>query len=65
MADSDESTKAPDKFHISSSNENDVSHWSVSPIKCPLCVFSKKYFICRDCVRAGDFLHSTDRLTER
>lgn len=65
MADSDEST-APDKFHISSSNENDGSHWSASPIiKCPLCVFSKKYFICRDCIRAGNFLHSTDCLTER
>ena len=63
---SDDSSNAPENFHLSSSIEEDSgSRLSVYQIKCPLCCNLKKIFHCRDCIRNGDFIHSTHHLSDR
>ncbi|GAB0088386.1 beclin 1-associated autophagy-related key regulator [Sergentomyia squamirostris] len=49
---SDDSNRAPENFHLSSSNE-DISN--VYTAKCLLCLNQAKLFYCRDCLANGDF----------
>lgn len=58
---SDESCTAPEKFNLSSSNDEDDSASRLSNnLKCQLCLRSRKRFHCRDCLRNGDFHHSLE-----
>lgn len=58
-------SRAPEQFHIPTTNENDDSHhWSDCFMKCPLCVYSKKSFHCRNCIRNGSFRHTSDPISE-
>ncbi|XP_058836731.1 beclin 1-associated autophagy-related key regulator [Topomyia yanbarensis] len=56
---------APENFHISYGNDDDDSNLSVGSVRCPLCSYSKRHFHCRNCIRNGDFLHSSHHLLER
>lgn len=62
---SDESCTAPEKFHLSSSNDEDdsVSRLGLNYYKCPLCIKPRKRFYCQDCIRIGDFYSSLDHRT--
>ncbi|XP_053689583.1 beclin 1-associated autophagy-related key regulator [Sabethes cyaneus] len=56
---------APENFHISFGNDDDVSNLSAGSMRCPVCSYSKRNFHCRNCIRNGDFLHSSHHLLER
>ncbi|XP_055529287.1 beclin 1-associated autophagy-related key regulator isoform X2 [Wyeomyia smithii] len=56
---------APENFHISFGNDDDDSNLSAGSMRCPLCSYSKRNFHCRNCIRSGDFLHSSHHLLER
>lgn len=66
ISNSDDSCRPPDNFHISLSiNEHDdgSSHWSEECcMKCPLCLYSRKNFYCRDCIRNGDFYNTNNNI---
>lgn len=67
--DSDESNnKAPENFHVSSSNDNcdEEGHKNNNQfrLRCPLCTTLQKTFHCRCCIRKGDFVHSSHRYEE-
>lgn len=56
---------APENFHISFGNDDDDSNLSGTSIRCPLCCYSRRHFHCKNCIRNGDFLHSSHHLLER
>ena len=60
---SDDSSRAPDNFYLSSSNEGCDSQSYC--LKCPLCATLRKSFYCINCVKNGDFVHSAHHLPEK
>ncbi|XP_065083127.1 beclin 1-associated autophagy-related key regulator [Ochlerotatus camptorhynchus] len=56
---------APENFHISFTNDDNDSNLSASATRCPLCNYSKRHFHCKNCIRKGDFIHSTHHILER
>lgn len=56
---------APENFHISYGHDDDDSNMSAGSMRCPLCSYTKRNFHCRNCIRNGDFLHSSHHLLER
>lgn len=58
---SDDSFAAPEKFNLSSSNEEVGSASRLNNnLKCLLCLRPRKRFHCRECLRNGDFHHSLE-----
>lgn len=64
-SDADDSCKAPDNFHISSSIDDNESRLSCNTVKCPLCSYPRKIFYCFDCVLKKENRHSTSHLSEK
>ncbi|XP_059610707.1 beclin 1-associated autophagy-related key regulator [Phlebotomus argentipes] len=61
---SDDSNRAPENFHLSSSNDGtDISLGQSA--KCPLCLNQAKLFYCRDCLANGDFHSKKNWSNER
>lgn len=56
---------APENFHISFGPDDDDSNLSGTSMRCPLCCYSRRHFHCKNCLRNGDFLHSSHHLLER
>lgn len=61
---SDDSNRAPENFHLSSSNEGTDLSLGQSA-KCPLCLNQAKLFYCRDCLANGDFHSKRNWSNER
>ncbi|XP_055676864.1 beclin 1-associated autophagy-related key regulator [Lutzomyia longipalpis] len=60
---SDDSNRAPENFHLSSSNEGTESLGQSA--KCPLCLNQARAFYCCDCLTNGDFHSKKNWSNER
>lgn len=61
---SDDSCEAPKDFQLSSI-EGSESRFSATHRKCYLCFNFRKVFYCKQCIKNGDFVHSTSHFSER
>ena len=62
---SQSSSLAPTDFRLTTSFEEGNGTISVAVEKCQLCTASRRPFYCKDCVRKGDFTHSSGRNSAR
>ena len=62
---SQSSSLAPTDFRLTTSFDDGNGAISVAVEKCQLCTASRRPFYCKDCVRKGDFTHSSGRNSAR